>query len=75
MNDLDVVSVSRARSLAASGAARSIRRAAGLSLREVAAALDVSPSTVLRWEGGVKPRTEVASRYGDLLERLMRGTA
>ena len=36
----------------ASGTTRSIRIAAGLSFRDVASALEVAPSTVLRWERG-----------------------
>ena len=65
--------VAHARSLASSGAAQSIRIAAGLSLREVAAELDVSPSTVLRWERAERvPRASAAERYGHLLDDLMR---
>jgi DNA-binding transcriptional regulator YiaG len=68
----DLTAVSKARSLASTGAARSIRLAAGLSLREIAADLGVSPSTVLRWERGERrPRTQAAARYGHRLEELM----
>ena len=68
----DLPTVAKARSLASTGAAKSIRVAAGLSLREIAADLNVSPSTVLRWERGERrPRAQAAARYGHLLEALM----
>ena len=70
----DLATVAHARALSSSGAARSIRIAAGLSLREVGDALDVSPSTILRWERGERtPRAAGAERYGLLLEDLLRG--
>jgi DNA-binding transcriptional regulator YiaG len=50
---------------------RRIREAAGVSLREIAVALDVAPLTVLRWEQGkVTPRREHAVAYRSLLEGL-----
>lgn len=67
-----LVQVSRARQLSRSGAARSIRIAAGLSMSEVARAVGVEPSTILRWEAGERtPRGEAAARYAALLEELM----
>jgi len=48
-----------------------IRRHAGASLRDVAAPLDVSPFTVLRWErGDVEPKRRNAIRYRVLLDKL-----
>jgi DNA-binding XRE family transcriptional regulator len=53
---------------------KSIRKAAGVTLREVAAALGVDPMTVWRWEQGGKrgtnPNRERAVRYRALLAAL-----
>jgi transcriptional regulator with XRE-family HTH domain len=58
------------------GAARAIRRAAGLSLAEIARAVGSTPSAVSRWERGLRvPRAEAAQRYGALLRELAGGTA
>jgi DNA-binding transcriptional regulator YiaG len=68
----DAVALSKARALARSGAARSVRLAAGLSLSEMARPVEVSPTTIFRWENGERvPRGEPALRYLELLERLM----
>jgi DNA-binding transcriptional regulator YiaG len=50
-----------------------IRQAAGISLRELAAALGVSHMAVVRWEAGARPAdpAHVAS-YGRLLNELRR---
>jgi DNA-binding transcriptional regulator YiaG len=54
---------------------RDIRASAGVSLREMAAALGVTPMTVLRWERGeVRPATGNAVAYRRLLHAL-RGAA
>lgn len=54
---------------------RAIRDDAGLSLREVAAAIGVSRMAVVRWESGAKPRNpEHVAAYGRLLEELRRLT-
>ena len=69
---LDLAAVARCRALARSGAARSIRIAAGVSLAEVASQLEVSPSTVHRWETGLRsPRASSAVEYGVLLRSLI----
>jgi transcriptional regulator with XRE-family HTH domain len=71
-----LVSLSAVRALVRSGAARSIRVAAGLSLAEVSQAVGVSTVAVYRWERGERiPRGEPALRYGDLLMALTRGPA
>jgi transcriptional regulator with XRE-family HTH domain len=68
--------ITSARRLALSGEARAIREAAGLSLREVADVLGVTPSCVLRWETGERvPRGENAEHYAQLLTRLRRQIA
>jgi DNA-binding transcriptional regulator YiaG len=71
LNDLQELSALRA--LLRSGAAGSIRTAAGLSLAEVAAVLQTSKTTVLRWERGERtPRGDLALAYWELLQRLMK---
>jgi transcriptional regulator with XRE-family HTH domain len=70
----DLRRLTRVRSFTESGAARSIRIAAGLSLREVASASGVSVSTLWRWENQERrPRGDAAVRYGEVLEVLMEG--
>ena len=72
MNSRQLIEVAETRRLVASGAPRSIREAAHLSLDEVAASVGVSASAVCRWELGQRlPRGDAALRYGRLLRRLM----
>jgi len=60
-----------ARTLLASGEARRIREAAGLSLENVAMEIGVSASAVYRWERGDRvPRGRAAGEYAELLLRL-----
>lgn len=60
--------LSSVRRLAASGEARARRINRRIRLREMAAALDVQPSTLSRWENGRStPRSDVALRWADLL--------
>lgn len=48
-----------------------IRLGAGVTLREMAAAMEVTPMTVLRWERGeVRPGSDNARAYRSLLEAL-----
>ncbi|MGH9094161.1 MAG: helix-turn-helix domain-containing protein [Acidimicrobiales bacterium] len=54
----------------ASGDAQRIREDAGLSVRQVAAAVGADPSTVHRWETGQRPQTEMALRYAKVLRRV-----
>ena len=71
----DLILIARARQAAQSGEAAAIRRAAGLSLAEVATAIGVTPSAVCKWESGDRlPRSDVARRYAQLLEALDRET-
>jgi transcriptional regulator with XRE-family HTH domain len=72
VNALDTISLAQARSFTRSGAARAVRVAAGLSLREMAEPLGVAPSTVLRWERCERsPRGEKALAYKKLLDGLV----
>jgi DNA-binding transcriptional regulator YiaG len=69
---MDTAKRTRARRLAGSGAAKSIRVAAGVSLPEVAHELEVAISTVWRWENGQRvPKGDASERYADLLDRLV----
>jgi DNA-binding transcriptional regulator YiaG len=62
----------RLRTLIATGAAGAARRAAGLSFSQMSRPMQVAPSTVLRWEAGLRfPRPAHALRYLALLDRLM----
>ena len=64
--------IASARSLAASGAARSIRLAARLTLTEIGTEVGVTASAVCRWEHGQRsPRGDAAREYGRLLRDLM----
>jgi transcriptional regulator with XRE-family HTH domain len=72
MNRRQLVELSRVRQRVTSGAARTIRVDAGLSMAEVARSLRVSRASVLRWERGERvPRGPVALAYGRLLEGLV----
>lgn len=66
----DLVSRVRQAKLPPAPRRRRIREAAGLSMREVARALNVDVMTVSRWEGGVRPRAEHAVAYRELLDAL-----
>jgi transcriptional regulator with XRE-family HTH domain len=57
--------------LAVSGAARSIRDRAGLSLAVVGRSVGAHPTAVARWENGERvPTIEAGRRYLDLLRKL-----
>ena len=47
-----------------------IREAAGVTQKQMAGALGVSPMTLWRWEQGVRPRPRHARPYLELLEEL-----
>lgn len=65
-------SLALVRRLLASGEARRVREAAGLSRADIARDLGVDESTVQRWEVGVRsPRAEVALRYAAVLGDLL----
>lgn len=67
----DLLQLTQVRAACRSGAARTIRCAAGLSQSELAAALGVDDTTVARWEAGERtPRMAVGLRYAELLNEL-----
>lgn len=68
----DFVKLTKVRRLLSSGAAKGARVAAGLSLREMAAAAQIDPSTLWRWEEGQRiPHGAQALRYFDALQELL----
>jgi len=74
----DLIARMRASRLPPPAARRSIRLAAGVSLRELAEAfpIPVSPMTVLRWEKGqTAPRRNHAVAYRRLLDELQRAAS
>jgi len=71
MDRNDTLALTKLRQLMASGEAREMRRAAGLSLREAGATVGTSAATIHRWEGAQrKPHGAVAVRYARFLETL-----
>ncbi len=67
----DLTKLANARAATRAGAARSLRLAAGLSLREVADEVGVAVSTLWRWEAHERrPRGKAAVRYAEVLEEL-----
>jgi DNA-binding transcriptional regulator YiaG len=72
MHAQDLATVTWVRSLARSGAARSIREAAAVSLPELAASIPCAVSTLWRWEQGQRvPRVDLALRYAATLAALL----
>jgi DNA-binding transcriptional regulator YiaG len=68
---MDAVEIATAREMIRSGRAKLIREGAHVSRSEVASSIDVTESTVWRWEEGKRiPRGDVARRYGRLLREL-----
>lgn len=71
MPNPELADLLRARRCAADGSGRQLREAARLSLRDIARAADLNPSTVYRWEiGARRPIGAGAIRYGRLLGDL-----
>jgi DNA-binding transcriptional regulator YiaG len=54
---------------------RLIRKAANVSLRDIAVALGVSHTAVQKWEDGATPREPLKNDYARLLEELKRVAA
>jgi len=68
----EILRLTRVRSLVRTGAARTIRLSAGLSLRELAREVGCAAPTILRWERQDQvPRGALALRYGEALDALM----
>jgi transcriptional regulator with XRE-family HTH domain len=73
MDPEQILRLAEIRRLTASGEAKAIREHAGLSLREVAGAVRMSPSGLFRWENGERtPRGDAAIRYAKFLKQLSR---
>ena len=73
MQTEDMMLLSRTRDMVASGKARELRLAAGLSLGDVAQTAGLSTSAVWRFENGQRvPRGAGAIRYGRVLAVLDR---
>lgn len=71
MDSQRLAELARVRQLCTSGSARVRREAARLSLAEVATPVEVTPTTVWRWERGQrKPRGDAALRYLAVLDSL-----
>lgn len=67
----DLLTIEEVRRKAESGEARAIRRAAGLSMHDVAVVCGVVASTVARWESGDHlPRSRAALKYARVLARI-----
>lgn len=72
---MDVELIAWSRAAFANGAAKALRVAARLSLREVAAAAGVSAPALSRYERGLRrPRAAEAERLGRILRELARGS-
>ncbi len=71
-NGANLDDLSRLRRLCRSGAAFAIRTGSELSLRDVAAEVGTSRSTIWRWEHGVRRPTgqHCSMRYLEVLDRL-----
>ena len=70
--DPRTLKIARAHMYAHSGVGRLARLAAGLTLREVAQAVDVSESTICKWELGQRsPTGEAATRWAELMSDLV----
>lgn len=73
---MDIAASVRAAQLPPPNVRRLIRISAGVSLRECAVELKVTPMTVLRWERGESvPRREHAIAYRKLLDAIKQAAA
>jgi DNA-binding XRE family transcriptional regulator len=76
MSREELLAAVRARTLLASGKARDIRERAGVSRDDAGRAIGASGAAITHWESGLRrPRTELAARYGQLLDELAYLTA
>jgi transcriptional regulator with XRE-family HTH domain len=68
MTDEDTILVTLARRACRNGDGRRLRLELGVSLQQAAAALEVDPSSLSRWERGlVLPQADRSVRYGRIL--------
>lgn len=68
-----VLKLASAKRLAANGHGREVRRAAGLSLHDMAAPIGVADATLYRWENGQrKPTGQPAVAWVELIADLER---
>ena len=71
MTDSKLSKIIWCRFLASSGEGERLRRAAGLSLADVAAEIGVHPATLRRWEtGAFTPNSAAALRWFDVLHQI-----
>ena len=71
MESKQVVLLMQAKRLARSGEALRLRTAAGLSLQDMAQAVGCAPSTLWRWEKGLRmPRRDAAVCWAELLNEI-----
>ncbi len=71
MDTTEALLLGEARTKAKSGAAQKARESRALSRAEVAGLVEVSESTIFRWESGArKPMGEAGIRYGRILSIL-----
>lgn len=76
MNAIELERIARARRLCRDGSLRTLRASAGLSLRELAAAVGVSHVCVLNWERRTtSPTPTNALALLDLVEQLLSGAS
>lgn len=69
------VKIMQVRRLLASGEAKRVREAAGLSLSEMAGGVPIDTSTLWKWETGRhSPRGQAALQYADLLDLVREAT-
>jgi DNA-binding XRE family transcriptional regulator len=76
MGTTEAVRLALVRLKVADGTAQATRERAGLSRGDVGGTVGVDPSTIFRWETGLRtPRGSAALRYGELLDALERTLA
>ena len=67
----EVIQLAKARAMARNGEAQAIRERNHLTISEVAREIEVSPSSVMRWEKGERsPRGDSAIRFAELMHKL-----
>ncbi|MCZ7529737.1 MAG: helix-turn-helix transcriptional regulator [Acidimicrobiia bacterium] len=68
---MELAQLSRIRRAAENGSARALRMSAGISLRELARKIEITPGALSMLERGLRrPGPDVAQRWADELEEL-----